>query len=177
MKGICRDQWMILAIVAVALVAFTLVVYLPQRRQLGELKQQRQETATALERDKTRATELALIRGEVTRMTEQLNYFNRRLPNQQELGQFLKDVSGYARSSGLDGATFQPQKPVQGELYVRMPIEMHFQGRFSDLYGFLRQAKNMTRLTHVREMTVRNDKDLGGRCAIDMTMTIYFTRG
>ncbi len=177
MNSIRKEQLLTMAIVAAVVATFVLVIYLPQRRQLGALTDERQAASQALDRDKAKATELARIRGEVVKMTEQLSFFNRRLPDQQELGQFLKDVSGYAQEAGLSAASFEPQKVITGELYLQMPIDMKLKGSFNNLCRFLKQARSMTRLTSIRWLSVRNDANLLGHCDVDLVMTIYFTRG
>lgn len=175
-----KDQMLVIAIFAVILVTFALVVYLPQRRELAQLNTDLRETGQALERDKQKAIELAQLQGDVQRMTEQLEFFDQRLPNQQELGQFLRDVSGFADLSGLEGANFEPQKVNDGEMFMEMPIEMKFNGDFRELYRFLRHAKGMTRLTHVRDLNITRKlepKSTSEDCEIDLVMNIYFTRG
>ncbi len=175
-----KDQLLVGAIFGVIIVTFALVVFLPQRKELARLQNERDDTAAALERDKQQAVELARLQGDVERMTEQLEYFDQRLPNQQELGQFLRDVSSFAQLSGLEGADFQPREVTEGELFLAMPIEMKFAGDFSELYRFMGHAKRMTRLTHVRDLRVNRKLDPNAKdenCQIDLVMTIYFTRG
>ena len=177
MKLLRKDQMLTLLIVSVALGAFLFIVHLPQQRQLKALTQDRREASEALERDREQAKELARLGGDVDRMTKQLAVYDRRLPDRQELGQFLKDVSTTARVAGLESTAIEPQRVAPGELYLQAPFSMKFNGKFDQLVRFMGQAKAMTRLTHIRSMTVRNDSDLSGRCNVDMVMTIYFTRG
>ncbi|MCG3179282.1 MAG: hypothetical protein BIFFINMI_01616 [Phycisphaerae bacterium] len=171
-----KDQFLTAAIVGVILVTFLFVVFLPQRRDLKRLHQERDEAVQSLDRDKEKAKELAKLRGDVRQMEDRLSFFDQRLPDQQELGEFLRDVSRYAQFAGLKQATFQPRNVSQSELHLEMPIDMKFTGRFLSLCNFLRQTKSMTRLTHVQTLTVSNDKDLKGDCGIELVMTIYFTR-
>lgn len=177
MKALRKDQVLSLAIVTVVVMTFGLVFYLPQRSTIAQLSQEREATSSAVSRDKQKATELVLLSGEVKRMGEQLKMFNRRLPDQQELGTFLKDICNAARASGLESPVIEPQKVMQGELYMQAPFAMQFRGGFDALARFLVASKSMPRLTHVSAVNVRNDKDVSGKCTIDLVMTIYYTRG
>ena len=171
------DQWLTIAIVAVVVGTFALVVYWPQSRQLAELRRQYDQAQDSLRTDSAKLTELAQIRGEIARADAKIAECNRRLPDRDELGQFLKDISNYAQLCGLDGATFLPQKPRAGEMFSETSIEMRFKGTFEELFRFLRQARSMARLTHVQTLNVQNDAALSGECTIDLVMSIYYTRG
>lgn len=170
-----KDQWLAVAIVAVVVGTFGLVVFLPQSRQLGDLRQQYVKAQDTLQQDKAKLLELAKIRGEIARADAEIAACNRRLPDGDELGPFLKDISNYSQLCGLDGATFLPQKPRDGEMFSETSIQMRFKGTFEELFRFLRQARCMPRLTRVQALTIHNDQALSGECSIDLVMDIYYT--
>ena len=82
----------------------------------------------------------------------------------------LMDVGAKATNSIAQAATC-------GEAVFTMPIDMRFKGTFAELFRFLRQARSMSRLTHVESLNIRNNANLTGACGIDMMMNVYFTRG
>ena len=172
-----KEQLLTVAIIGVILVTFVTVIYVPQRRELTQLKQEYQSAAQALQRDKNKALELAQLRGEVKQMTDRLAFFNQRLPDDQELGEFVGTASRNALVAGLTDMKYMPKGVVQDELYLRRPIEMTCTGRFADLFAFLLKLKDLPRLTHVQSLNLTNDAKLTGDCTIKMEMMIYFTRG
>jgi Tfp pilus assembly protein PilO len=174
--NIRKEKLLTIAIFGVIVITFVFVVFLPQRRELARLQQECEQASADLRRDKEKARELARVVGDVSIMSRKLEFYDQRLPDDQELGQFLRDVSSFARASGLT-ADFKPQRVVAGELYMHMPIEINIRGRFLRLTNFLLQAKEMKRLTHVSDLMVDNSKQLDGECEITLTMNIYFTRG
>ncbi|MDD4889857.1 MAG: type 4a pilus biogenesis protein PilO [Phycisphaerae bacterium] len=176
MKNLRKDQWLTIAIVGVVVTTFALVIYLPQRHQLKDLRKECAAADETLQRDRSKLSELTQLRGQVDRATRQMEVYNRRLPESQDLGQFLKDVSNYAQLCGLEGASFQPQKPQGGEMYNQLPIAMRFKGSFGEVFRFLRQTRSMPRVTNIRTLSLHNDPKLEGQCAIDLAMVIFYTR-
>lgn len=175
MMNLRKDQWLTIAIVAVVVTTFALVIYLPQYRQLSRLRQSVASAEETLQRDRCRVSELGQLRGDVKRIDERMAVYTRKLPEQPDVGPFLKDISNYAQLCGLEGASFQPQKLRPGDQYNQIPVEMRFKGTFPELFRFLRQARNMGRLTQVRSLNVRNDAKLEGNCQIDVSMVIFNT--
>ena len=172
-----KDQWLTLAIVAVVVTTFAMVFYLPQVRQLGQLQQEYDQVDQALRADRVRLLELTKNKPQFDRTMEKAALSIRRLPDSEQLGSFIKDISSYAQLCGLEDPTFQPQKARQTGPYWEKPVQMRFSGEFGELFRFLRQARIMPRVTRVNGMTVQNDSGLVGKCKIDLMMTVFFTRG
>jgi Tfp pilus assembly protein PilO len=177
LRRLRKDQWLTLAIVAVGVTTFVLVFYLPQVRQLGQLQQEFDQTGQSLHNDRARLLELTLKRPQFDRSMAKAVESNRRLPDSQDLGLFLKDISNYAQLCGLEDPTFQPQKARQAGSCWEMPVQMRFSGNFAELFRFLRQARIMPRVTRVSTMNVLNDSGLAGKVKIDLVMNVFFTRG
>ena len=170
-----RNNWVALAFAGALLVAFLVAVADPQRQRLADTRQQVAEHRMQVAQDAARAEQIPRMREQVAELRQQLKGFDRRLPRQQEMGGFLKEISAAMQSGGLNEPAIQPGSPTSGELYNRLPILMRFESSFMDLVEFLDRLDGMTRLTRVEKVHVQPVADHGRRVKVDMRVNIYLS--
>jgi len=169
-----------LGIMAAVITVATILVYLPQQRQLNSLK-------TAIGQEKLRMAENAQQCSAVPAMIRQVQdlkkrygNFDQRLPQQIELGGFLREISGNLSQENLANQLIQPQSPKQAELFHTLPIMLRFRGTYMSLAGFLRRLSEMERLTQVERITINESQEepKSGepwQLDVEVLMNIYFT--
>jgi Tfp pilus assembly protein PilO len=166
-----------LAAVAAVVVATVLLVYLPQARKLRSLRTQITSQERSLVADSEKASIVPQLLQEVEVMKSRYKDFGRRLPERQELGGFLKEISSRLAAANLSGQLIEPGNPSQAELFHTLPIIMRFRGSYLSVAGFLHSLDEMERLTRVQklQMTLDEQSRETGDLGIDMQINIYFT--
>lgn len=170
-----KDNWMFLAAAIALVTAFLLGVHGPQQRRLNDLGAASARTEVALEADAIEAARVPRMLEEVERLKQQFQDFDRRLPGQQELAEFLREIAAAAGAGQLHGQVIQPGSPTSGPLYDCLPIVMQFDCTFTDLAGFLGRLSRMTRLSRIERLSVEPDNRHAGQLHVDMQINIYFT--
>ncbi len=168
-----RAQW-VMGICALALlVGFYLVGYAPASHRLAELDRQIANTRSELANTQGKANTLTMITKDVQKLKEKLGN-SKKLPSQNDLPQFIKDVEMFSRNSSLRGYTQNVLKPIRNETYWQMPIELKFEGDFNKVFTFLQQTEAQKRLTRVKKIELKAKDHDPGQVQVTLTMNIYY---
>lgn len=172
-----RRQWMLaLALGGIAIV-FLLVCYLPVVRKQQSLAQQVESGRRELEASQTRARSLPSLELEVDKLKSRLARFDAKLPRQQDLGQFLHEITQLSQKADLRKVVNQPGVARKADMYQELPISLTFEGGFNQVYAFLRDAEEMQRLTRIRSLQIRSLDWSKGQVDVKLVMSIYYSEG
>jgi Tfp pilus assembly protein PilO len=171
-----RNIVIFVAVLVLLTIAFALVVYSPQSNRLGAVRDQISRVAQQCEEDATKGEQIPQMQADVARLKSEFQDFDRRLPRQQELGEFLREISGAGIAGRLDDQMIKPGNPSTGTLYNLLPILMDFTCSFTELVGFLDRLNAMPRLTRVERITMSPTTDATQRVKVHMQVNIYFTK-
>jgi Tfp pilus assembly protein PilO len=175
-----RNNFVVLAILAVVIAAAMVLVYIPQQRELTRLRK-------ATSQEKVRMSENASLCAAVPAMIRQVqdlkkcySNFDQRLPKQIELGGFLREISGDLSQESLVNHLIEPGSPRRSDLFHTLPITLRFRGTYLSLVSFLKRLSEMERLTQVERITISNKGEAPKPGApwsldIELLMNIYFT--
>src|SRR3712207_707321 len=86
-----KAQWGLGIGLVVLLLAFYFAGYRPQHAKLRERNAQIRQKQQELEAATTRVANLPAVAIEVEKLRSKLERFNKKLPKQQDLGQFIRD--------------------------------------------------------------------------------------
>lgn len=176
MRYMTKDSWAGFAVFGAMVGTFSLCLYLPQSRKLKSLKTEIAKCKLAIEGDARAASVVPALAKEVEAMRRRYKDFNRRLPEDVELGGFLKEISSNLTQKQLKTLRMEPGSPTREEFYHTLPIIMHLRGKYLSLGSFLSRIDNMERLTRVRKLEIVADKESDGQSLdIKLQMNIYFT--
>lgn len=172
-----RVQWMLLGGTVLILAVFVAVGYLPTQRRLagleGEISRRRAELAGR----QNKAERLRELERKIEVQKRELGGFDEKLPKQQDLGQFIKDLTAMGQGALLRRSEVKLGVPRRMELFSELPLELTFEGDFNNVYYFVRQTEEMKRLTRVRSLRVRSLDSRQGQVEVHMTLSIYFLEG
>ena len=172
-----KAQWGLGIGLVVILAAFYFVGYRPQHAKLKERKAQIQQKQQEMDAANTRVANLPAVAIEVEKLRTKLERFNKKLPKQQDLGQFIRDITTLSQQSSLKKLTVQPGAPKRTPLYCELPVLLNFEGDFLNVFSFLRQTEDMQRLTRVNSLTVETKDAKHGQVEVQVSMNIYFSEG
>lgn len=160
---------------AVALVAVaTLLVYRPQSRKLDEIRQNVASAQESLMADTRRASIVPELVRQIDEMKKRYSGFERKLPPNQDLGEFLAQITNDLKEEALSDAEIEPKSPLKGELYQTLPILMRCEGSYLSVASFLQRLDKMQRLARVHTLRILPGQK-GSSFQVEMLLNIYFT--
>jgi Tfp pilus assembly protein PilO len=172
-----KGQWVLAASLGLFLAAFYLLGYRTANQRLSDLRMQIQTKERDLQSNQSRAKILPVVEKEVARLQSRLELFDHKLPKQQELPQFIREITQVSQHASLRKVEVKPGVGHKSELYSEMPITLTFQGDFLNVFSFLRQTEQMQRLTRVQNLTVKSLGGKPGEVEVQVSMNIYFSEG
>ncbi len=172
-----KAQWGLAAAIAVMAIAFVLFSYRPRTGRLEALQARIAMDQRELNANQSRVTTLPAVALEVDRLRVSLEHFDRRLPRQPELAEFLRNVNQISRQTSLQKMSVRQEAPQRMELFSEQPIVMRFEGDFQEVWSFLRQIETLPRLTRVRSVRLKSLDSKLGTVDVEVALSIFFTDG
>ena len=102
----------------------------------------------------------------------ELKVLNEKIPENAEIGVFLKNVDVLMTSLNLVMINVQPFPAVREKLYTRIPIHLTFKGSFVDSYHLLWELETMNRLLVMEKITI-SQSYIDEQCRVDLTASIF----
>jgi Tfp pilus assembly protein PilO len=179
--GWCAKAQLILgASLLLVCAAYYPLVHRPAAQRSSDLQMQMDTKQRELRANQSRNQVRRVVERKVADLRSRLVRFDRKLPKQQELDQFLRELTRLSQQSALRGWESSYQVPKHRQLLIELPIELTFEGDFLNAFSFLRQMEQMERLTRVRSLSVRSAKGAKGepgQVAVELAMSIFFLEG
>ncbi len=164
-----------LAVVGILMVVgFVAFVYRPDIRRIADLQASWKFERALLATSQTEAQRLPVVAREVEELRQKLDRFDKRLPKQEELGAFMKDVTNCQQRVNLKRMSWGRGEPRHTDLFAELPLTLNFEGDFLSVGAFLRQIEEMPRLTRVRSLSVKAKDDRPGYVDVQLSMNIYY---
>ncbi len=176
MKTTTRDTLIIVGILAALLTGTAVFVYVPQNQEFDRICADITSTGQTLEVQSQIASTVSKMSGQIRILKVMCKDFNRRLPGQQELGGFLKEISDIlAQEEGLSNQLIKPGNPTSGDQFNTLPIVMELSGPYLAVGRFLHRINEMERLARVHNLDVKLDpkEDFVN---VTIQLNIYFTK-
>jgi Tfp pilus assembly protein PilO len=168
-----QAQWAMGVLMVGLLSSFYLLGYRPQSASLLRLQAEIGRQQYELRESQAKTKILPAVAVDVRNLRQQLDA-SKKLPPQQELPQFLKDVAALGQACSLHPFTFKQGIATHGDLFSELPINLSFEGDYVDAFNFLRHAEAMQRLTRIRNMSIKTEDGQLGRVEVQLSMNIYF---
>ena len=154
----------VLAVLAASYGYFT-YVYGPKVEKVekveSELKKVEQSVTTA--RVVVQAADTLLLQQELAKRQRELTTVEKLLPSKENLAELLEGVSRLGRQAGVDFALFEPQAPIQHEIYQERPYKVTLRGGFHQTARFLAEVAGMAQI--VKPMSLSMIRDPSGSAA------------
>ncbi|MCP4376296.1 MAG: type 4a pilus biogenesis protein PilO [bacterium] len=179
-----KDSWIVLGLLVAMVAGAVLIVYRGQGKKIDELKTKILAGEASLKvRAETVKTVPDLVK-QVAAMRKRYKNFDRKLPDRQELGGFLKEISGYLGDEKFTEQVIEPGSPTQEELFHTLPIIMRFKGSYLTSVEFFKRIDEMKRLTRMQKLKITKVpvKSKGPGSAgtpelnIELQLNIYFAK-
>ena len=110
----------------------------------------------------------------VAELEEAIKFFEKKLPQERDIDQILKEVWNMAETNQLTTKTIKTMKSQRGPTYSEQPIEMTLSGNFSGFYEFLLKLERLPRLTRVSQLNLDKISGQEGTMEAKLVLSIFF---
>jgi Tfp pilus assembly protein PilO len=172
-----KAQWTLGVLLAIGLGVFFVIAYRPANLKLDELVLQIQSRQRAMNDNRVKAQDLPNLAAQVQRFESQLRFYDRQLPRQPAMDQFIKDLTGISQELALKNWKFSPRAPVRDSTHFELPIQIDFTGDFLTSAAFVRRVEDLQRLTRVKNLAVKSKNIDGATVDVTLVVSIYFVEG
>ncbi len=169
-----RRQVAICVAAAVMVCGFVLFRYLPLQRKTKFLRQAYAAQMLAISKASAESQQIPTIREQLLGLQTAVGNYERQIPAQRELGEFLQRIANLMNEHNLQGQLIQPGKEIKaGELNC-IPVNMQCKGRLSQIFEFYRRVQGLDRLVRIEHVKLVNDGDFGGEVIMQINAVIYY---
>jgi Tfp pilus assembly protein PilO len=169
-----RRQIAICVAAAVMVCGFVLFRYLPLQRKTKFLRQAYAAQMLAISKASAESRQIPTIREQLLQLQTAVGNYERQIPAQRELGEFLQRIANLMNEHNLQGQLIQPGKEIKaGELNC-IPVNMQCKGRLSQIFEFYRRVQGLDRLVRIEHVKLVNDGDFGGEVIMQINAVIYY---
>ncbi len=149
-------------------------VFLPHWRQVEQVRKETMEKQARLNNLGQLGQSSEALTKELADLTQALEFFESKLPDNQQIHSVLREVTQITEKHGLTTKSVRTLKQVESPDYVAQPIEMDLSGGFPGFYQFLLDLRKLPRITKIGQMELAKDKVAEGVVQTKMVLTIYF---
>jgi len=172
-----RVQQALIGFIALGMVLFVFLVYRPQNARIDKLSGETIETERQLIANQTQARVLPAVQADINHLHARLADFKKLPASPGDLGQFNIELSELSRRNNLTGWSISwPGTPRRTDEFYELPVSLKFGGDFRDVFAFLCQLEDLSRLTRVKNMTIRA-AGTDGSVEVDLLLNLYYSEG
>lgn len=125
----------------------------------------------------TRVGALQLIeqaRNETAVLSARLTNFAQRIPNEPQVGDFIKELARLAQNRRLQADTVEPGEPVRTGDFVALPIAIKARGSFTGIHGLLADIEQLPRLTRFEQFKAVVDPEHPTLVTAEFNLKIFY---
>jgi type IV pilus assembly protein PilO len=101
---------------------------------------------------------LADIERQLASLKQQLDIERRIVPDEKEVDNFMRMVSGEARKAGVEVRRYTARPYSNKEFYTEVPFEVEFDGPFYSMLGFFDRLTKVERIVNVTGLSVASTR-------------------
>jgi Tfp pilus assembly protein PilO len=159
-------------VVLAGLVAFYALVFRPSDARLRQLNEAIASTRSQIKECRDRTNDLPAITRDVEALKLSLRNAKQLVP-QADMPKTLGEIAQYGHTAGLKSFRYEPDAERPDELFREQPIDITFEGDFMSAVRFLRDTEQMSGLTRVRRMVLKNANPRTGQVLVELSMHVY----
>lgn len=169
-----RQQMVISAAAAVMICGFVLLRYLPLQRKMSSLRQAHTAQMLAISKTSAESKQMPAIKEQLQQLRTEIENYERRVPAQRELGEFLQKIANLMNECNLQGQVIQLGEEIKAGELSCIPVNMQCKGRLSQIFEFYRCVQGLDRLVRIEHVKLVNDGDFSGEVSMQTDAVIYY---
>ncbi|WP_086930316.1 type 4a pilus biogenesis protein PilO [Agarilytica rhodophyticola] len=119
------------------------------------------------------AANLDRYRQQMEEMSGTLNVLVSRLPSNIEVPGLLEDIDDKAVEARLDIEGIKPEKEIQTEFHIELPIKINVTGGYHEFGAFVSGIAGMPRIVTLHDFSIKRDRDQGSSLNMEIIAKTY----
>jgi Tfp pilus assembly protein PilO len=153
--------------------AYFALVFLPNRRAIGELAEQVACKQEAVLRAAEESHALSTTQKEIQRASAYVAAWQSASPHEANLASLFGRIGVLARSSHVWTTRLAPQEPLVMARVRRVSVLMGCTGSFSQITSFLQRLENMPQTLWINDLRLENSSKDGELMKCEMTLEVF----
>ena len=150
------------------------LVWAKSQSKIAGMERKTEEKLKALADLKRATSGVSDVDKKVAELEEAIKFFEKKLPQERDIDQILKEVWSMAEQNQLTTKTIKTMKSQRGAAYNEQPIEMTLSGNFTGFYEFLLKLERLPRLTRVSQLSLDKISGAEGQMEAKLVLSIFF---
>lgn len=156
---------------------FFYLVYMPLAGNISNLEEEIERLTGQIAQSRIKARNLALLEEEWRNVDARFQEALRILPDSREIPTLLRSITRKGEESRLEFLLFNPQKEIERDFFVEIPVAIEVKGSYHDVVHFLSRLSSMERIVNVLNVSIRPEKPLSSVLITRCTAVTYRFKG
>jgi len=145
--------------------------FLPGQEEFSAAQREGSKLENELNNSKAIARDLQKYNEQVARLNEELRNALTQLPNEKEIPEILKTISGLGKESNLEFTLFKPRPEQPQEFFADVPIDLVALGSYHNVGIFFDKVSKLPRIINVIDFNLTKAKDIKGKNENEILLT------
>jgi len=179
-----KVDFVAIGVMVLLLVTAYFTLFRAERDRVAQLREKKKFLSEKLQQAGEMDLAMDRIHDEIVEIRRNLADFDRRLPEEKRIYDFLRSIDGLAAKSHVTMESLVPGPLEKRSLYSRMEVKIAARGRFPDFYRFLSRLEGLPRITHLTGLRIKGVDPRGARdgaterlCAVEMDLAVFVSGG
>ncbi len=171
-------------VIVLLLVTAYFTLFRAERVRVAHLREKKDSLSEKLQQAGEMNLALDRIGGEIAEIRRNLADFDRRLPEEKRIYDFLRSIDQLASQSDVTMESLTPGPLEKESLYSRMMVKIAARGRFPDFYRFLSRLEGLPRITRLVGLRIKRVDSQGAGageierlCNFEMDLAVFVSGG
>ncbi len=135
--------------------AFYMYVIAPQKREIGELKNNIEKEKQEVTRLVKLSKKIPELKAELESKQDEIIRISKSLPTKQEIPVLLRQITNATQQSSMRLSVFNPGRLTAKGEYEQFGVDINISGTYHDLGGFLSKVGNLSRIINVGDLSIK----------------------
>jgi len=168
-----KKQILIVIIAIAALSGFALFRYTPMKKNMKTVKQVRAKQNLVIAKGISDSQQLSVFAEQLDKLEEKLDKFEDNIPEQRNLGLFLKVVAQLMNQHNLKEQAIEPLEEVETDDLICIPVSMECTGQLKQIFEFCKNLQKLDRKVRITQVKLKNGNDFNGEIKMETKIVIY----
>ncbi len=171
-----RQQLTICLIAAVLGGVFLVGRYLPLRRAMSEIRQEKAVRTMEIAQSAADQRQLSVLRHKIEALEADVESYESGITDRRALGVFLSRIASLMNEHGLEDQNVTPGEEITAGKLQCIPVEIKCKGRLVHMFEFFQHLQTLERFVRIEKVELINDESMSGRVNMK-TQAVIFHRG
>ncbi len=168
-------QQIVIGIMAVVTIAwFVLFSYVPLRKRMKALKQNRTVQQAFIDKVSYQRKQLPELKQRMLELQKTAEDYRTSIPAQRDLGAFLQGIADLMSDTRLSEQFVEHGMETQAGVLNCIPVNMRCKGKLAQLFEFYKALQRLDRLVRIEQVELVNEADFGGEVSMRTKALIYY---